>query len=225
MNENYKLFRLKLAVQMKNFIEFLRVAANYYTNIRFAKIDLSLLLLYFVESPFSISKEYLVKKGEKEIYAYGETPLTSLDHIASECQINSEDTVFELGCGRGRTCFWLNTFIKCKVVGIDFVPQFIERANTIKNRFGVKNVEFRHENMLHTNLNGATVIYLYGTCLEDSDIQQLVAKFQTLPPGTKIITISYPLSEYTSEPIFEVMKHFTARFTWGDADVYLQIRK
>ncbi len=43
-----------------------------------------------------------------------------MDVIARECGIQKEDVVFELGCGRGRTCFWLNTFIGCKVVGIGF---------------------------------------------------------------------------------------------------------
>jgi tRNA A58 N-methylase Trm61 len=148
-----------------------------------------------------------------------------MDHISKECQITPQDTVFELGSGRGRACFWLNTFIGCKVVGIEYIPEFVKRANTIKTRFEIEDVEFRQQDMLNTDYSNATVVYLYGTNLEDSAIQKLVEKFQALASGTKIITISYSLNEYTSQPIFEVMKHFTAPFPWGMADVYLQIKK
>jgi hypothetical protein len=224
-NEYFRLMGLRLIVQMRSLVEFSRVALRYYTNLKFCKIDLSLLTLYFAHNPFSISKDFLKEKGEKEVYAYGETPLTTIDLISKECQITPQDTVFELGRGRGRTCFWLNTFICCKVVGIEYIPEFIERANTIKNRFEISDVEFRQQDMLNADYSTATVVYLYGTSLEDSAIQKLVEKFQSLAAGTKIITISYSLNEYTSKPTFEVMKHFTAPFPWGVADVYLQIKK
>ncbi len=66
-----------------------------------------------------------------------ETPLTSLEVIARECQLSVRDVVFELGCGRGRTCFWLNQFIGCAVIGIDYVPAFIEKALKVKRRFHI----------------------------------------------------------------------------------------
>jgi hypothetical protein len=224
-NDYFRLMGLRLIVQMRSLVEFSRVALRYYPNLKFCKIDLSLLTLYFAHNPFSISKDFLQRKGEKEVYAYGETPLTTMDHISKECQITPQDTVFELGSGRGRACFWLNTFIGCKVVGIEYIPEFVKRANTIKTRFEIEDVEFRQQDMLNTDYSNATVVYLYGTNLEDSAIQKLVEKFQALASGTKIITISYSLNEYTSQPIFEVMKHFTAPFPWGMADVYLQIKK
>src|ERR1700722_13009935 len=123
IKEYLKLVWINLVAQKRNFVEFVKVAQKYYHNPIFRKADLSLLLSYFLESPFDISKQFLKKKGEKNIYAYGETPLTTLEFISDECHITSNDTVFELGCGRGRTCFWLNSFIHCKVVGIDIVPE------------------------------------------------------------------------------------------------------
>lgn len=224
-NEYFRLIGLRLVTQMRNLIEFSKTALYYYSNFKFCKIDLSLLTLYVANNPFTISKEFLQRKGEKEVYAYGETPLTTLDHIAKECQITAKDTVFELGCGRGRSCFWLNTFIGCNVVGIEYVPEFVQRANTIKNRFALDNVEFRQQDMLNANYNNATVLYLYGTTLDDAMIQKLIERFKSLPSGTKIITVSYSLNEYTSQPLFEVMKRFTASFPWGDTDIYLHLKK
>jgi len=225
VKENLELFWLSLTLRISNFFQFLKDASRYYSNVLFCKTDLSLKMMYLLNSPYSISKQFLQKKGESDIYAYGETPLTTLEMIAKNCGITSNDVVFELGCGRGRACFWLNSFTLCRVVGIDFVPDFIQNANLIKNRFQLKNVEFRHENILDTNLANATVIYLYGTNLEDETITKLIKKFEKLPAGTKIITVSYPLSDYTSSRLFEIMKCFPAQFTWGEADVYLQVKK
>jgi SAM-dependent methyltransferase len=225
LSEYFRLLWLNLVVQKRNFCEFIRVAYRYYPNWAFFRTDFSLVLSYLLNSPFAISKRFLRERGEKEIYAYGETPLTSLEKIAKASEISSQDTVFELGCGRGRTCFWLDNFVNCRVVGIDYVPEFIDIANAVKTKFGRDRVEFRLQDMLKADLTGATVVYLYGTCLEDESIKKLIDKFKRLPAGTKIITISYPLSDYTQEPLFEVMKRFPVNFNWGETDLFLQIKR
>lgn len=228
--QNFKEYLTLLAINFKthayNLVEFIRTIFRYYLpNFRFAKEDLALLITYLFNSPYVFSKRFLESKGQKEVYAYGETPLTTMEQIANECQFSSKDTIFELGSGRGRTCFWLQAFLNCRVVGIEFVPEFVEQANKIKEQFKVDTVEFRQEDMLEADLTGATAIYLYGTCLEDKAIKQLIQKFEKLPAGTKIVTVSYPLTDYTSSTNFEVMKRFPVRYPWGIADVYFHVKK
>lgn len=225
VKEYPKLLRINLAVQFQSSIEFLKVICRYYSQLTFLKIDMSLLLMSCFRSPFKTSKKFMQEKGETDIYVYGETPLTSLEKIADECRITSSDTVFELGCGRGRTCFWLSCFKKCHVVGIEYIPDFVERALEIKERFDLQNIEFRLQDMQAADLKGATVIYLYGTCLSSQKIQELATHFAKLPAGTKIITVSYPLTDYAPEGVFEVMKRFQVRYTWGLADVFLHYKK
>ena len=143
-----------------------------------------------------------MKRGDKDIYTYGETPLTTLETIAKECRLTGKaDVVFELGCGRARTCFWLHEFVECHVVGVEQIPEFVTRANHVAVKFGVQGVEFRNEDMLQTDLTGATVLYLYGTCLEKTFIEKLIKKFEKLPSGTKIITISFALEEFAHKPV------------------------
>lgn len=225
VKEYTELLFVQLRVLAKSFCEWIKVAFNYYSNTSFMKIDLYLLSQYLFKNPFTISKEFLIQKGEKEIYAYGETPLTTLELIAKQSQLSAKDTIFELGSGRGRGCFWLHAFTGCHVVGVEFIGDFVEKANKVRNQFAVEGVSFRHEDMLKTDLTGATQIYLYGTCLEEKVIKQLIEKFAKLPTGTKIITVSYPLTEYTAQPLFEVMSCFSVPFTWGNGDVYIHQRK
>ena len=85
----------------------------------FLPVELCFFLSSFLINPYRHSRRYLFKKGAREIYAYGETPLKTLCQIASEAGITSQDTLLELGSGRGRGSWWLAVFTKCKVIGIE----------------------------------------------------------------------------------------------------------
>ncbi len=192
-------------------------------NLKFIWIDCLFLFHYCWKNPHQISKAFLKSQGEKNVYGFGETPLTTLDLIARECAIVSKDTVFELGCGSARSCFWLNIFVKCRVIGIDFVPTFIQKGDQIKKWANISHLQLIQENFLKTDLSQATVIYLYGTCLEEEMIFELAKLFENLKPRTKVITVSYPLTEYSDA--FDVKKHFEGRFPWGKADIFLNEKK
>jgi hypothetical protein len=222
IKETLILLWINLKVKAINLVEYGRVVIHYYPHAHFAKIDTALLLSYLFSNPFHISKRFLIEKGEREVYTYGETPLTTMDLIARQCDITSQDVVFELGCGRGRTCFWLNQILGCSAVGIDYVPAFIEKAQKIKDRFQVQRVSFRLEDLFQANLKGATVIYLYGTCFSAAYIDLLIERLSKLPEGTKIITASYALTEFQPGAPFRIIKQFSVPFTWGETDVYLQ---
>lgn len=182
------------------------------------------MIQYLLRNPHQISKAFLRKRGEANVYAFGETPLTTLDLIAKECRILSKDCVYELGCGSARSCFWLHTFVKCEVVGVDHLPAFINKANRVKRWNRLSKIHFIKDDMLKVELQKATVIYLYGTCLEDEMIEKLIEQFKQLPARTKIITVSYPLTDYCDKTLFTVTKHFIGRFPWGKASIFLNER-
>ena len=211
---------LKIFVEVRifNIKDFFRTVWNYYRDIDFAKLDLSLLLRYFWESPYSINRIL-------HLDLYGETPLVTMEKIAVEAQITSRDTVYELGCGRGRCAFWLSHFRGCKTVGIEYNPIFVEKANRLKGRFHDEKTSFILGDMRKVDLRDATCIYLYGTLLSDEDIHTLIEKFSALKKGTRIITISYALNEYATSTRFLVRKEFEVEFSWGKTSAFLQEAK
>lgn len=225
LKEKVTLILLNLKVKWINGIEYFKVVYRYYGKYDFFKIDSLLLLNYFFKSPFWLSKTFLEERGEADIYTYGETPLTTLEMTSKAFRLSKKDKVFELGCGRGRTCFWLNQFVGCTVVGIDFVPAFIEKANKVKARCGVSGVTFLLEDLFQADLTGATVIYLYGICYSDEEIRCLADIFSRLPSGTKVITVSYSLREFQEDAPFQVVNQIQGAFTWGKTEVYLQVRQ
>ncbi len=192
-----------------------QVVVRYYKNLHFAYTDTLLWTLYLLKNPHRISRAF------SKANLYGETPLTTLDKIAKECRILSKDVVYELGCGTGRTCFWLSHFVKCHAIGIDHVPTYIKRANQIKRISRTSYVNFLCDDIFKTDFKDATVIYLYGTAMEDEWIKKLVERFETLKPSVRIITTSYPLSDYSSN--FRTKKTFRGHFPWGRADIFLNV--
>ncbi len=185
-------------IRFKKLVELLRVAFCYYwRRPRFFFEDLKLYCRYLFLNPYRLTS------------GYGETPLTALDEIARQCLIKPTDTLIELGSGTGRTALWLHHFIGCKTIGIETNATFIKKAPS--------GPTFLRQHWLEADLSDATYIYLYGTGMDDPEIDALTRRLQkTLREGALVITTSYPLEG------FEQVKHFPINYTWGTATVYLQ---
>lgn len=220
--EFFVLLAINLKVTFKSFLEWMKVIGRFYKNQQFRRLDLHLLALYLFNNPYKMSKRFLQRRGEEEIDVYGETPLTTMELIAERLEFKAGECVFELGCGRGRTCFWLNVVRGCRVVGIEWLPEFIERAEKVKKRAGLQDVEFRCEDLSESDFSGADVVYIYGTTWSDALIEKIAEKCSVLKPGAKVVTVSYLLLPYSPVGIFEVVDQFTAPFLWGEAEVFVQ---
>ena len=225
LQERVKIISLKFKTAWYGFKEWVTTAFLYYGTIPFMKADLSLLAMYLFNSPYTVSKRFLQEEALKDIYAYGETPIDTMATILKECSITKNDNLFELGSGRGRICFWLATVCGIEVTGIDIIPEFIERAETIRKRLGLKNIHFVNSDLLEASLQGGTVFYLFGSGFDDAFLESLIARFASLKKGTRFITISFPLEDYDQKGNFEILKRFPVSFPWGETDAYYQIKK
>ena len=201
-------------VRYYNFKDFFRNVVRYWRSFRYILADSCLLLSYFLKSPYAIAKEF-------EEAPYGETPLSELEKMVRFAGVAEGDTVYEMGSGRGRGCFWLAEKVGCHVVGIEHNPTFVQRAELIARWFSYTNMQFRAEDMLFANISDATFLYLYGTCLTDEEITQFVKNCKQLRPGTKILTISYSLEDYDKEHRIELIGVVKVTFVWGETHAYL----
>lgn len=181
---------------------------RYYSSIQFAFIDLLLSLITLFCNPYRICRKFLQKKGAKNIYAYGETPLSTYKRIIDLCDVNSTDTWIELGSGRGRGCFWLSCTQGYNVIGIEWVPLFVYMAKWIKLLAFAKKISFECKDINSISLPKGAVIYLYGYSKISLDI----------PHGVKVISVSEPLSGLA------VIKKFWVRYPWGRTTAFLQTK-
>ncbi|NGX59736.1 MAG: hypothetical protein KR126chlam3_00893 [Chlamydiae bacterium] len=202
---SYYFFKTKLF----EWLEQRKVEKSFYGNDRFRKQDQALLAAYRNENPYQISKQYMIRKGAENPYVYGETPLTTMAKIARECNLGPEDTVIEMGAGRGRAALFLAEYVGCHVIAYEWIPTFV------KKMVSCKKLKMFAQDMFSADYSEATAIYLYGTMLEDPAIVQLIEKF---PQNAKILTVSYPLNAYSAA--YGIRKTLSGRFPWGKTEIY-----
>lgn len=175
-------------------------------------LDLALKSLYLCSNPFRICRRFLQKSGEKNIYAYGETPLAVWSEIAALAELKPDDLFCDFGCGRGRLCFWTATTIGCKTIGIDLVPAFILRASLLSFLFRLKNLQFRCARMTDIPLKQVTVLYLYTFHRDEEELD-----FSKLPIGARVISVSEPLPH----SCLRVKTSMQIAFPWGKTEVFI----
>jgi len=194
---------LYFKVKVYEWLEQRKVQKFFYHHKPFKEVDLALLAAYKGKNPYRISREHL------KVHSYGETPITTMAHIAQQCEITQKDHVIEMGAGRGRTSLFLAEYIGCQVIAYEQIPDFVKKMPSSQR------LKTQHQDMFSADFSEATAIYLYGTMLNDAEIITLCDRF---PEGTKIITVSYSLSDYSRH--YVTKKNLTGKFPWGETEVY-----
>ncbi len=184
------------------------------------KADLLWMLEYGLKSPFDISREATREHDlESDLTVYGETPWTTLDSVCQAVGLKPEDHFVELGCGTGRNLLFLNYRYACQITGYELVPRFVDKFTWLKQKLGLQRIDLRQANWLDADLQG-DVFYLVGSCYSDLHLEQAQDKLADLPAGTRIVTVSYPLSG----PAFKLVKTWSAAFSWGKGTLYYHQR-
>lgn len=173
----------------------------------------------FAKADFLLWRCYLGKK----IYRlttdpYGETPLTTFAAVAQECGLREKDTLFELGCGRGRVAFFARLHFGCSVVAVDQEALFIKIARYIQKRRKICRMQFLFNDYTKVDLTDATHIFFYGTCAPDEVVEKLTKKIALLSQGTVVFSVSFPLEH----PALQTIKIVPASFIWGESEIYIQ---
>ncbi len=196
----------------------------FYQNQLFQKVDTYFKQLYFRKNPYRIARKFSQSIHADHIHTYGETPIVTYDLIAKVCILSKKDTFIELGSGRSRGLFFLSCIYDCNVIGIERVPIFIDYAKRIKKTFSLSKIQFFQEDFTKSKiLSEATVIYFYVTCLQEDLIYQMISKFINLSHFVKIVTISYPLSDYDRR--FQVADEFEVCFNYGKATCFINQKR
>lgn len=217
------LYFLAVYVKLFNFFEFLLLAFFYYPFYPLLKVEWSLFCAYFFRSPFKVAKEFALKRGE-DPYEYGETSLISLGALLKKIRLSKDDIFYELGCGSGRSCFFVQAVFACQVIGVDWNPDFVSKAVQIQKKHHLNNLDFVQHDFCDLNFSQATCIYLYGSSFSESCIQSLAKKLaESVSKDCLILTVSYHLNDYCIEKCaFEILGEYSVRFVWGRASVFVQ---
>ena len=177
------------------------------------RADIKLSLAYLFLNPYRHLRKHLQRKGEKNPYQYGETPLRAIEELINAAGGLKKYQYFaDLGAGRGRLSYFVQKKYQCKVFAFEQMKKFVKKGKKL-----FPNVEFILGDFLTKDLSYMDLIYLYGTMMTEKEILEFVNKIKG---RTKIITISYPLSDYDSR--FKVLNKVNVQFPWGKTVGYVQ---
>ncbi len=188
----------------------------------FAQKDLFIFLLYLFSNPYKLCRTFWEQENQGNLpnVPYGETPLRTWRKIAWEAHLGKKDVLLDLGCGRGRLLFWSLSKLGCKVIGVDSVPVFIQKAKFLATILRVKDASFSIGDLCSAPLEQATVIYFYASLADDELMADLAVWLSHVHHRPLIITVGCPLSDFA--PNFLLEKEMEQDFGWGKTGVYFQ---
>lgn len=103
-------------------------------------------------------------------------------------QINSGDTVIDLGSGAGNDAFVARAVVgtKGKVIGVDFTQKMIDKARANADKLGYNNVEFRHGDIEQIPVGDSVADVVVSNCvmnLVPDKARAFQETFRILKPG------------------------------------------
>lgn len=114
-------------------------------------------------------------------------PERSLRQIFDLADMGEDDIFYHLGCGNAKGLeIAVNEYHVKKAVGIDIEKKKIEASKKDDDR-----IQLICQDISDSDLSEATVILFWFT--DDIIIEKMMKKFESLKPGTKVITIWGPL--------------------------------
>jgi len=175
--------------------------------------------IYLYPSQFWIALTEGVKiTGPETLYrlTYGETSWFGIGASLKNIEARPDDIFYDLGCGTGRNVFFAQAEYGMKAVGVDLIAPFISNAQSVVQKLGLKNIEFRHQNIFDTDLHEASIVYVTANCLDQEWLERLILKLRELPAEARVISTARPIPSPELKLLF-TQKQF---FSWGLDTVY-----
>jgi SAM-dependent methyltransferase len=109
--------------------------------------------------------------------------------------IQTDDTIYDLGCGDGRIVIRAALKLGSQGVGIDIDPKRIKESKQNAKKAGVEHlVKFIEQDLFQTDLREATVVTLYLLPMLNLRLRpKLLAE---LRPGTRVISHDFGMNEW-----------------------------
>lgn len=128
-------------------------------------------------------------------------PDERLDMIVDSFHLLPDSVFYDLGCGNGKILIKVSQkYPRIKVVGVELglFPYLIAKIKTRK----YKNIEIRRENILETDINNATHIFIY---LFPAIFQKLFPKIEKeCKPETKVFSCDFEYKNKKPEKVIDL---------------------
>ncbi|MBI2622460.1 methyltransferase domain-containing protein, partial [Candidatus Microgenomates bacterium] len=116
--------------------------------------------------------------GCKRLIYVGTSYKTIRDFIR-EVKPQSNDVVYDLGCGYGRVVLYGALASDAQWRGVDIVPHRIAEAQRVKEKFKIDNAQFRLGNVADQDFSDGTIFYLFDP-FEQSILETVARRLEKI---------------------------------------------
>ena len=130
------------------------------------------------------------------------TPHDVVARMLKMADVQSDDVVYDLGCGDGRILIAAAEKYGCRAVGFDLDPLRVAEARAAAEQHGVADrVTVELKDILAVDLRPATVVTLYlGTELN----RKLVPQLKQLPAGARIVSHNFGIEGFPADKVIRM---------------------
>jgi SAM-dependent methyltransferase len=158
---------------------------------------------------FDATAWVLADSSNRAFVLYVPTPYEVIDKMLEVAHIQSDDVLYDLGCGDGRIPIKAALEYGIKATCIDIDPQRVAEARAGVVSAGVeKLVTVREANAFDVDLTPATVVAMY---MSSRILGKLVPQLCRLAPGARIVTHDYDIPGVEADGHWSVTSAFFGR--------------
>jgi precorrin-6B methylase 2 len=157
-------------------------------------LDTKFWRLAFVARPFGIALRRLgIVNSDENFGEFLGTPRELVPALLEFADVSGNDVIYDLGCGDGRILVDAAKCYSCRAVGYEQDAALCELARNLAEREQVSAlVDIRNRDAMSAPVDNATVVFLF---LPPATVSRLLPLLlEALPPGSRIIATSSPLS-------------------------------
>ncbi|HEY6343361.1 MAG TPA: MauE/DoxX family redox-associated membrane protein [Bryobacteraceae bacterium] len=126
---------------------------------------------------------------------YIPTPHATVDAMLKMAMVQSNDTLYDLGCGDGRVVIAAARKYGARGFGVDINPERIAEARANARKASVEEmVRFEQREISHTDIRGASVVTFYA--LPKINLQLRSKLFEELKPGTRVVSHAFDMQDW-----------------------------
>ncbi len=127
-----------------------------------------------------------------------------VEEMLKMANVDSDDILYDLGCGDGRIVITAAEKKGTRGVGIDLDPERIRECRENAEKFKVENlVRFNNNDLFTADFSEATVVALY--LLTEVNMKLRPRILRELQPGTRIVSHNYAMGDWESDKFRELM--------------------
>ncbi len=150
------------------------------------------------------------------------TPMNVVDKMLEMAELDSDDVVYDLGCGDGRIVIAAADRFGARGVGVEYDPEVAQRAiDNVRNAGFEDQVEIIVGDAMKVDVTAATVVTLY--LLPESNLKLKPILEASLAPGSRVISHDWDMEGWTATRV-ERMTDGTGRvhtlYLWIIGDQY-----